>query len=146
MCNVINELCICVDPMDLPLSSVNSQFCDLWSAFVIWNFRDLCISENSVLYMCYLNSVWYVICLCDLKIQEIYVSLKILCYICVMLCDHWKFLYALKQRCPENSGVDQYIGHGNQDILFFQCIMNNILDDHDSQNGKYVELEEIEFK
>ena len=51
----------------------------------------------------------------------------------------------------ENSGVDQYIGHelsgnGNQDILFFQCIMNNILDDHDSQNGKYVELEEIEFK
>ena len=68
-----------------------------------------------------------------------------------MHCDHWKFLYALKQRCPENSGVDQYIGHelsgnGNQDILFFQCIMNNILDDHDSQNGKYVELEEIEFK
>jgi len=43
------------------ICDLNSEFyicaiwilCDLWSAFVIWNFRDLCISENSVLYMYY---------------------------------------------------------------------------------------------
>ena len=106
---------IYVDPMT-EWCYLNVYICVTWMCYIcaIWmspakilwsviseNSGDLCISENSVLYMRY--ALW---------------SLKILA-------------------CPEAKMPLH---------SFFQCIMNNILDDHDSQNGKYVELEEIEFK
>ena len=92
------------EPMDLPL----------WSMWILW-LNDVIWMFTYVLRECviYVLSECHQPKFCDLwslKILEIYVSLKILCYICVMLCDLWKFLHALKQRCHY--------------ILFFQCIMN----------------------